>query len=107
MSHFSRRARKKTLTITDHSDILSSMPGKITEKIILGVTILKSILKDNAVISHSQHMFCEGKLCSTNLIFFYDKISLVDQEKPINVIFLDFSESFSNVSHSILLEKNA
>jgi len=41
-------------------DILSSIPGKITEKIILGVTILKIILKDNRVISHGQHMFVRG-----------------------------------------------
>jgi len=34
---------------------LTSVPGKITEKVILGIT--EKHLGDNAVISHSQHGF--------------------------------------------------
>ena len=60
------------------------MPGKITEKIILGVT--EKHLKDNSVSGHSQHEFMKGKFCLTNLISFYDKINhLNDQGKLVDV----------------------
>ncbi|GAB0185459.1 mitochondrial enolase superfamily member 1 [Grus japonensis] len=65
---------------------LTSVPGKIMEKIMLGVT--EKHLKDNAVIGHSQHGFVRGRACLTNLVSFYDKVThLVDQGKPADVFF--------------------
>ena len=49
------------------------MPGKIMEKIILGVT--EKHLKDNAVIGNSQHGFTRGKSYLTDLISFYDEVT--------------------------------
>ena len=65
---------------------LTSVPGKIMEKVILGVT--EKHLRDNTVIGHSQHGFTRGKSCSANLISFYDKVThLVDQGELVVVGF--------------------
>jgi len=59
-------------------------------------------MRDNAVIGHSQHGFMRGKLCLSNFICFYDKVThLVDQGKPVDVVVLDFSKSFETVSYQL------
>ncbi|KAJ7420659.1 RNA-directed DNA polymerase from mobile element jockey-like protein [Willisornis vidua] len=83
---------------------LASVPGKVMEKIILG--IIEKRLKDNVITGHSKHSFMRGKSCLSNLISFYDKrIHLADQGKPVDGIFLDFSKAFDILSPSILLDK--
>ncbi|KAJ7422637.1 hypothetical protein WISP_37002 [Willisornis vidua] len=83
---------------------LTSVPGKVMEKIILGG--IEKYLEDNAVICHSQHIFMRGKSCLSNLISFYDKAThLADQEKLVDVIFFYVNEVFYTVSPRILLDK--
>lgn len=49
------------------------------------------ILKNNVVIGHSQNRFMGEPSCSINLISSYDNVThLVDQGKPVNVIFFAF-----------------
>ncbi|GAB0178388.1 mitochondrial enolase superfamily member 1 [Grus japonensis] len=88
---------KKEDTGNYRPDSLISVPGKITEKLILGV--IEKHLRDNAVIGHSQHKFMRGKSCLTTLISFYDKVThLFDQGKPVDGVVWDFSKAFDIVS---------
>ena len=83
---------------------LTSVPGKITEKII--PSTMERHLKNNAIIRHNQHGFTKGKSWLTNLIPFYDRVTrLVDEGKAVNVVFQDFRKAFDTIPHSILLDK--
>ena len=85
---------------------LTSVPGKIMEQYILSE--LTKHVRDNQGIRPSQHGFMKGRSCLTNLISFYDRVTrLVDEGKPVDVVYLKFSKAFDTVPHSILLEKLA
>ncbi|KAJ7423398.1 RNA-directed DNA polymerase from mobile element jockey-like protein [Pitangus sulphuratus] len=78
------------------------------EQIILSTTTWYA--QDTQGIKPSQHGFMKGRSCFTNLVSFYDKwviTHLVDEGRPVNVLYLDFSKAFDSVSQCILLEKLA
>ena len=62
------RKGKKEEPGNDRPVSLTSMPGKIMEKVILGV--IEKHLRETAVIGHSQHGFTRGKSCLSKLISF-------------------------------------
>jgi len=85
---------------------LTSVPGSVTEQIILSAITWH--VQDNQVIRLSQQGFMKGRYCLTNLISFYDKVTrLVDEGKSVDVVYLDFSKDFDTFFHSIVLEKLA
>ena len=71
--------------------------------------ILEAIIKqveEKKVIRSSQHGFTKGKSCLTNLIAFYNGMSVwIDDGRAVHVVYLDFSKAVDTVSHNILLGK--
>ena len=83
---------------------LTSIPGKVMEKLILGTA--SGHIKAKRVIRGSQHGFTKGKSCLTNLIAFYEDVTRwIDDGKAVDVVYLDFSRAFDTVSHSIVAAK--
>uniref|UniRef100_A0A674JN28 Reverse transcriptase domain-containing protein n=1 Tax=Terrapene triunguis TaxID=2587831 RepID=A0A674JN28_9SAUR len=63
-------------------------------------------LEGGKVKGNSQHVFVKNKLCQTNRIAFFDRItSLVDKGEAVDVVYLDFSKAFDTVSHDIRIDK--
>ena len=68
--------------------------------------VIEKHLKDYMVIGHNQHRFMRERFCLINLISSCFKVTyLIDQGKPVDVIFSGFNKAFDTVSHSILLDK--
>lgn len=71
------------------------------EKIVLEGT--ESLLKNKAIIRHSQYGFIKGKSTLSNLISFYNKVIDDRWLKEVNVIFLDVSKGSDTIFDGILL----
>ncbi|PKU44302.1 rna-directed dna polymerase from mobile element jockey-like [Limosa lapponica baueri] len=81
---------------------LTSIPGKMMERLVLGV--ISKHMEEKKAIRSSQHRVTKGKSCLTNLIAFYDGMTgWIDMGRAVDVVYLDFSKAFDTISHSILI----
>ncbi len=65
-------------------------------------------LQDYNVLSKFQHGFRPGYSCQTQLIDFIENVQhVMDQQKQVDLILLDFSKGFDTVPHQRLLTKLA
>ena len=77
---------------------LTSQLCKILEKIIK--RHIDQYLNLNDLISNSQHGFRDGKSCLTNLLQLNDYVTrLLDENIPVDILYLDFSKAFDKVPH--------
>ncbi|CAM5165724.1 unnamed protein product [Natator depressus] len=76
--------------------------------------VLEKILKEKVVKDIEvngkwdkiQHGFTKGRLCQTNLISFFEKVTdFLDKGNAVDLIYLDFSKAFDTVPHGELLVK--
>jgi len=83
---------------------LTSIPGKVKEELILGV--ISKQVEEKKVIRSSQHGFIKGNSYLTDLIICYEGMTNgVDEERVVDVVYLDFSKAFDTVSHNIPISK--
>ena len=83
---------------------LTSHLVKIFEKIVRARIV--SYLEENNLLNASQHDFRAGRSCLSQLIAHYDKIlTLLDEGKNVDVIYLDFAKAFDKLDFNITLTK--
>uniref|UniRef100_K7F0M2 Reverse transcriptase domain-containing protein n=1 Tax=Pelodiscus sinensis TaxID=13735 RepID=K7F0M2_PELSI len=83
---------------------LTSVPGKLVETIVKN-KIVKHVEEHN-LLDKSQHGFCKGKSCLTNLLEFFEGVNKhADKGDPVDIVYLDFQKAFDKVPHQRLLCK--
>ena len=83
---------------------LTSVIVRIMERIIKQKMLLH--MKTNKLINPSQHGFLPKKSTSTNLVAYLDYITKkLDEDQPVDVLYLDFSKAFDVVPHQRLIQK--
>jgi hypothetical protein len=75
---------------------LMSIPCKILESVLKDAMMNHLITKN--LIKDTQHGFMPGRSCATNLISFLESVTEAkDNDKSVDVIYLDLSKAFDKV----------
>lgn len=83
---------------------LTVLFGKAMERIIK--THVEEYLKENNIITGSQHGFRKGRSCLSNLLISQDSIiKMLDEGSAVDVIYLDLQKAFDKVPHDKLMKK--
>lgn len=74
------------------------------EQILL--KIMLGHLENNEVIHDNQHGYSRSKLCLTNAVAFYDRVTvLVEKGSANDIIHLNLCKAFDTISHDIIVSK--
>ncbi|CAM5127487.1 unnamed protein product [Eretmochelys imbricata] len=83
---------------------LTSVPGKLVETIVKNKIVRH--IEEHKLLHKSQHGFCKGRSCLTNLLEFFEGVNKhVDKGDPVDIVYLDFQKAFDKVPHQRLLCK--
>ena len=67
---------------------------------------LENHLEKQGLLSPSQHGFRKGRSCCTQLLeVIHDWADILEESKPIDVIYLDYRKAFDSVPYQRLLVK--
>ena len=87
---------------------LTSTIGKILESIIRVQVYQHLTANYNDLLVHNQHGFTSGRSCTTQLLYTMDYwTSSLDNNIPVDILYLDFRKAFDTVPHCHLFIKLA
>ena len=67
---------------------------------------MMDFLSKHELINPSQHGLLKAKSCLTNLLSYFEEITKwVDDQSPVDVIYLDFQKASDKVPHQRLILK--
>ncbi|CAM4425189.1 unnamed protein product [Lepidochelys kempii] len=81
-----------------------SVPGKSVETVVKNKIVRQ--IEEHKLMRKSQHGFCKGRSCLTNLLEFFEGVNKhADKGDPVEIVYLDFQKAFDKVPYQRLLHK--
>ena len=94
----------KSNPANDRPISITSAVGKILESIHRDIIV--AYINDYNLHSDCQHGFCKHRSCVTQLLHVVEDLSYIfDNGDPFDIIYLDFTKGFDQVSHKTLAVK--